>query len=90
MAGSAGLTLTTIAVAFVVPWVTFYVEPDDSTPWWTIWVPIGTWILIAAVGISQMVRARGGRRWLGAVTVLGDVVAFYAILAVVATATGGG
>jgi hypothetical protein len=90
IARSVVWTVALIAAAIVVPWVSFYLEPNDSSPWWTFWVPVGTWVLIALLGIAQMVRGRGARRWLGLAIILGDLIAFYLILGAIATATGGG
>jgi hypothetical protein len=86
---AAACTLACIAVAFVVPWVSFYVEPDDRSPCWTTWVPWGTWIVIATLGVAQMVWARGSRRWFGAALVLADAVCAYVSWAMAATGTGG-
>jgi hypothetical protein len=87
---AAAWTLAGITVAFVVPWVSLYVEPNDSSPWWTTWIPLGTWIVIATFGVAQMVWDRGSRRWFGALLVLGDAVCAYVIWALAASATGGG
>ena len=86
---AAAWTLAGFAVAFVVPWVSFYVEPNDSSPWWATWVPLGTWILIATLGVAQMVWGRGNRRWFGVALLLGDLVCAYVIWAMAATGTGG-
>jgi hypothetical protein len=63
------------APAFLVPWVTFYVEPNDSAPWWTTWVPIGAWVLTGTFGLAWVLA--GGRvRRIGAAIILGEALGF--------------
>jgi hypothetical protein len=78
--GFLAWTLVGAAVAFFVPWVTFYVEPNDSSPWWTTWVPVGAWLSTGIVGLAWLVA--GGRvRRIGVALVLGDILGFVLFLA---------
>lgn len=71
----AAWSLAAICVAFLVPWVTFFVEPNGSSPWWTTWAPLGAWLLPAAVGVAWVIA--GGRfRRIGAALILGDAIGF--------------
>ncbi len=63
------------ALAFCVPWLTFYMEPNDSSPWWTTWIPVGVWLLTATFG-AAWVLAGGRVRRIGAALILGDALGF--------------
>jgi hypothetical protein len=61
-------------LAFAVPWLTFFVEPNDSAPWWTTWLPGSAWLVLATVGLTLLLSK--GRRSVGAALLLGGVVGF--------------
>jgi hypothetical protein len=64
--------LTASGIAYLIPWLTYALEPYHNDSGWTTSVPFAAWVLTTTVGAAGLM-AGGRARQIGAAIMIGGV-----------------